>query len=80
MPTVHQTEAEIRAEAAALAAELRNAATMSESLRTRFIALRSALYVRGIYDPLLVRFDSITAPRAAVSELAEQLERVASSE
>ena len=63
----------IRAEAAALAAELQNAATMSDEQRHRFIALRTAMYVRGIYDPLLVRFDSITAPRATVSEIAQEL-------
>ena len=63
----------IRAEAAALAAELQNRETMSEEQRKRFIALRTAMYVRGIYDPVLVRFDSITAPRATVSEIARQL-------
>jgi hypothetical protein len=63
----------IRAEAAALAAELQNAEQMTEEQQRRFIALRSEMYVRGIYDPVLVRFDSITAPRATVKELAEEL-------
>ena len=73
MPTVHQ---EVRAEAAALAAELRNAGSMNESQRKRFIALRSAMYMLGIYDPVLVRFDSISAPRASVGELAEELAKI----
>jgi len=67
------SDADIRAEAAALAAELQHADAMSEEQRKRFIALRTAMYVRGIYDPVLVRFDSITAPRATVSEIAQQL-------
>ncbi len=66
-------EMNIRAEASALAAELQNAEAMSEEQRKRFIALRTAMYVRGIYDPVLVRFDSINAPRATVNELAQQL-------
>lgn len=49
-------------------------------LRRRFIALRTALFQRGIYDPVLVRFDSFTAPRASIAEVAEQLEKMAATQ
>ena len=42
-------------------------------LRARFIKVRTALFQRGIYDPVLVRFDSATAPRASVAEVADAL-------
>jgi hypothetical protein len=32
-----------------------------------------------VYDPVLVRFDSFTAPKATVGEVAEQLSAVAES-
>ena len=48
-------------------------------VRKRFIALRTALFQRGIYDPVLVRFDSFTAPKASVAEVAEELDKVAES-
>jgi hypothetical protein len=53
--------------------------TLSPELRSRFIAVRGALYQRGVYDPVLVRFDSGTVAKATVSEVAEQLGRVAES-
>ena len=69
---------ELKKMAAAVADELRSAATPVEGvLRARFIEVRSALFQRGIYDPVLVRFDSATAPRATVEEVAEQLGVVA---
>jgi hypothetical protein len=71
------TNADVRTEAAALAAELQTAAAMTEEQRARFIALRTAMVQRGIYDPVLVRFDSITVPRATASELAQQLALIA---
>jgi hypothetical protein len=37
------------------------------------------MYLRGIYDPVLVRFDSATAPPVSPAELAEELESVAAS-
>jgi hypothetical protein len=39
--------------------------------------VRAALFQRGIFDPVLVRFDSATAPRATKEEIAEQLATVA---
>jgi hypothetical protein len=68
-------EQEIGAVAGEVAAEMRQG--MSPEVRARFILVRAALFHRGIYDPVLVRFDSVTAPRATVEELAEQLERIA---
>ena len=62
------------AKAAAIAEELRHAGdAVTPELRARFIELRSEMFQRGIFDPVLVRFDSATAPRASVREIAEQL-------
>ena len=51
--------------------------TLPPELRARFIALRTALFQRGVYDPVLVRFDTATAPRASVREVADELEKIA---
>lgn len=48
-------------------------------VRERFIDVRAALFQRGIYDPVLVRFDSATAPQASTEEVAAQLEQVAAA-
>jgi hypothetical protein len=50
---------------------------LSPELRARFIELRAEMFQRGIYDPVLVRFDSATAPRASVAEIAEELKKIA---
>ncbi len=65
--------------AAAVAEEMKGASAVSGDLRERFINVRAALFQRGIYDPVLVRFDSATAPRASTAEIAEQLATVAAS-
>lgn len=52
---------------------------LPEELRQRFIDVRAALFARGIYDPVLVRFDTATAPQATTSEIAEQLATVAAA-
>lgn len=71
---------ELQALAARTAEELKKAAEpLPGDLRARFITVRTALFQRGIYDPVLVRFDSATAPRASVQEIAEQLATVAGS-
>lgn len=70
---------EIRQRAQAVAEELKKAETVSKDLRKRFIEVRSALYQRGIYDPVLVRFDSASAPRATPAEIGEELATLASS-
>jgi len=60
--------------AAAIAAEMKAAGdALPAELRARFIELRAEMYQRGIVDPVLIRFDSATAPRASVSEIADQL-------
>jgi hypothetical protein len=48
-------------------------------VRARFITLRAALFQRGIYDPVLVRFDSSTVAHASTPEIGEQLAAVAES-
>jgi hypothetical protein len=52
---------------------------ISEELRSRFIIVRAALFTRGIYDPVLVRFDTATAPQASTADVAEQLAKVVAS-
>ena len=60
--------------AAAIAKALRiSGETITPELRAKFIELRAEMFQRGIYDPVLVRFDSATAPKATVAEIAEQL-------
>jgi hypothetical protein len=66
-------------ESAAAVAEEMKGSEVTPALRQRFIEVRSALFQRGIYDPVLVRFDSATAPRATKDEIAAQLEAVAQS-
>lgn len=52
---------------------------LPEDLRLRFIDVRAALFQRGIFDPVLVRFDTATAPQASTAEVAQQLSAVAGS-
>jgi hypothetical protein len=69
---------ELRQQAATVAEEMRSQ-ELSPALRERFIDVRAALFQRGIYDPVLVRFDSYTAPKATPQEVAEQLAAVATN-
>lgn len=69
---------QLRTMAAAVAEELQGA-TLTPELRERFITVRTALFQRGIFDPVLVRFDTASAPRATPQELGAQLATVASS-
>ena len=71
--------AEIKQLAAEIGAAMKTTQTLSPEQRARFITVRAALFMRGIYDPVLVRFDSATAPRATNAEVGEQLETVAQS-
>jgi hypothetical protein len=50
---------------------------LPEDLRQRFIDVRGALFEIGIFDPVLVRFDSATAPQASTAEIADELGLVA---
>ena len=68
----------LKEEAARVAADMRGG-DVTGALRERFIHVRAALFQRGIYDPVLVRFDSYTAPKATAAEVAEQLETVATN-
>ena len=77
-PPIAISLGELKEMAATTAEELKSGA-MSPELRERFINIRSALFQRGIYDPVLVRFDSYTAPKATTEEIAEQLATVAAS-
>ena len=64
--------------ARSVAAEMKAAGDqVSPELRARFIAVRTALYRRGVFDPVLARFDSATVARATSAEVAEHLEAAA---
>ena len=52
--------------------------TLPPALRKRFIAVRSQLFRRGIFDPVLIRFDTITVARATIEEISEELATLAS--
>ncbi len=65
------------AEMAAAVAEEMKSNDVTPALRERFVEVRSALFQRGVFDPVLVRFDSATAPRATKDEIAAQLAAVA---
>jgi hypothetical protein len=70
---------ELKAAAAAVAQELQTAgdAPITGGLRDRFITVRAELFQRGVYDPVLVRFDSATVAQASTREVAEELAKVA---
>jgi hypothetical protein len=73
---------ELRTIGAGVAADLRalkEPNRVPEELRRRFIAVRAELFQRGIFDPVLVRFDSATVPRASTQQIADQLAAVVAS-
>lgn len=53
--------------------------SLSPELRKRFIGVRSQLFRRGVFDPVLIRFDTITVTRATIEEISDELAAVASS-
>ena len=74
------TTEEIKRAAADVAAALQTAGeAVPEDVRARFVAVRAALFQRGVFDPVLVRFDSATVPRASNEELAAELSKIAES-
>lgn len=70
--------AELKTRAAEVVALLRSGSLTPDG-RESFINVRAALFQRGIFDPVLVRFDSATVPKASAEELAERLETIATS-
>jgi hypothetical protein len=72
---------ELKAAASAVAQELQamGDAPVDGTLRDRFITVRAELFQRGVYDPVLVRFDSATVAQASTREVAEELAAVAST-
>ena len=73
--------AEIKTAAAAIAKQMKalGAAQLPSAMRKQFIEVRAALIQLGVYDPILVRFDSATVAQASVAEVAAELEKIASS-
>lgn len=69
---------QLKTEAAEVARALRAVNdTPTNDLRKRLIAVRAELFQRGIFDPVLVRFDSATVPKASMEQIANQLAAVA---
>jgi len=69
---------ELKATAADVARALEGAGTpLDNDLRKRFIAVRTELFRRGIFDPVLSRFDSATVPPPPPQQLAEHLRALA---
>ena len=52
---------------------------LPEDLRMQFLAVRTALFQRGFFDPVLVRFDTATGTQASTAEIAQQLKAVAAT-
>lgn len=73
------TVEELRIAAAEVARALRESDSPANDLRKRFIAMRSELFQRGVFDPLLARFDTITVSRASTQQIADELEALARS-
>ena len=73
--------AEIKVLAGNVAAEMKRhgGGPLPKEVRRQFIEVRSALFQRGVFDPVLVRFDSITAPPASPAEIGEELAKIASA-
>jgi len=69
---------ELKVAAADVAAALNAAGESVEpELRKRFITVRGELFQRGVFDPVLVRFDSATVPRASLQQIADHLRSIA---
>ena len=74
---------DLKSAAAAVAVEIAGvvadspSAPLPETLRQRFIAVRTELFKRGLFDPTLARFDSATVAQPTLREIAEELARVA---
>jgi hypothetical protein len=70
---------EFRSIATRLAEEMRSTSKLSPDQRRRFIAIRAELFQRGIFDPILARFDTATVSPASTQEVANQLAAIAAS-
>jgi hypothetical protein len=71
---------ELKAAMTEIAAELKRLpGAIPEELRLRLIEVRSQLFTRGYFDPILARFDGTTVPRASNAEIAEELGKLAAA-
>ena len=73
------TTDELKTEAASIARSLREASSAPADVRKRFVAFRAMLFGRGVFDPVLARFDSATVARASSEEIAAELDALAMS-
>ena len=75
---------DLKATATNVASALRGSAAKSNAdlhaeVRAQFVAIRAVLFQRGMFDPILARFDSATVPQASPQEVADELTLVASN-
>jgi len=84
---------DLKAEAMAIAERLRQAdgpapeatgggsrqRALPEELRAQFVRYRTLLIQRGIFDPMLLRFDTASAAQASNGEIAEELTKLAAT-
>ena len=70
---------EFRAVVAPLAEEMRRSSDLSADVRRRFVAVRAELFRRGVFDPILARFDAVIVTRASAQEVANELAAIAAS-
>jgi len=72
---------DLKSATASLAVEIAGAVTdggkLPPALRQRFVAVRAEMFKRGVFDPVLARFDSATVAQASLREVAESLAKVA---
>ena len=77
--SIAMTAEMLKSDSLAVAEALRAApdGPVTPDLRARFINVRTVLFQRGYYDPVLVRFDSATVARATNREVGDRLAEVA---
>ena len=76
---IAMTAEQLKSDALAVGEALRSApdGPLTADLRARFINVRTVLFQRGHYDPVLVRYDSATVQRATNREIGDRLAEVA---
>lgn len=70
---------QLKAVAAEVAKGLRASESVGPDVRKRFLEVRTELIQRGVFDPILMRFDSATVPKASTSQIADRLKTIAES-
>jgi hypothetical protein len=76
-PAIGDLKSEVASLAVEVAGIVSDNGKLSDALRQRFLAVRTELFKRGVFDPVLARFDSGTVTPPSLRELAEELAKVA---